>query len=130
MGDDSFALGTYLMMSYSQRGLTDEQLITNYRFTRGRRVVENAFCILAQKWQLLLTTMMQQPRIVRVIVECCVCIRYSAQQNNQLDIENEQHELIRGVWRANANLHDVNMFFGPNRETIETLVAKKQKENL
>ena len=109
LGDDAFGLRTYLIKPYSQRGLTNEQLITNYRISRGRRVVENAFGILAQRWQLLLTTMMQTPANVKVIVEACVCLhnlmrmRYPALQNAQLDVENETHDLIPGLWRANAN---------------------------
>ena len=133
LGDDAFGLRTYLMKPYSQRGLTDEQLITNYRISRGRRVVENAFGILAQRWQLLLTTMMQQPNVVRNIVECCVCLhnvmrlRYPTQQNAQLDMENDQHDLIPGLWRATANMYEVNMVIGPNRDTV---AAKKQREYL
>ena len=133
LGDDAFGLRTYLMKPYSQRGLTDEQLITNYRISRGRRVVENAFGILAQRWQLLLTTMMQQPNVVRNIVECCVCLhnvmrlRYPTQQNVQLDMKNDQHDLIPGLWRATANMYEVNMVIGPNRDTV---AAKKQREYL
>ena len=67
LGDDAFVLRTYLIKPYSQHGLTHEQLRTNYRISRARRMVENAFGILAQRWQLLLTTMMQQPDIVRLI---------------------------------------------------------------
>ncbi|XP_063410831.1 putative nuclease HARBI1 [Mytilus trossulus] len=133
LGDDAFGLRTYLMKPYSQRGLTDEQLITNYRISRGRRVVKNAFGILAQRWQLLLTTMMQQPNVVRNIVECCVCLhnvmrlRYPTQQNAKLDMENDQHDLIPGLWRATANMCELNMVIGPNRDTV---AAKKQREYL
>ena len=54
-------------------------------------------------------------------------MRYPALQNAQLDVENDTHDLIPGLWRANANMHEVNTVMGPNRDTI---AAKKQQEYL
>jgi hypothetical protein len=74
LGDDAFALRDYLLKPYGVRGLSHSQRIYNYRISRGHRVVENAFGILANRWQILLSTMMQSPPVVRSIVECIVCL--------------------------------------------------------
>ncbi|CAG2203240.1 unnamed protein product [Mytilus edulis] len=133
LGDDAFGLRTYLMKPFSIRGMSKEQAITNYRISRGRRVVENAFGILAQRWQIFLSTMGQVPDTVSVIIETCVCLhnlmrmRYPNLQNVQLDTEDDLHNLVPGLWRANANMHEVNSVVGPNRDTV---AAKKQREYL
>ncbi|XP_071112110.1 putative nuclease HARBI1 [Haliotis cracherodii] len=87
---DTFALRTYMIKPYSTRGLTKEQPIFNYRISCGRRVVENAFGILAQRFQVFLTTMQLLPKFVQDVVEACICLhnlmrtRYPALQNAAL----------------------------------------------
>ncbi|XP_047490323.1 protein ALP1-like [Penaeus chinensis] len=76
VGDDAFSLRTYLMKPYSNRNLTHEERIFNYRLSRARRVVENAFGILANRFQILLTTMQHHHETVRTIVEAC-CILHN-----------------------------------------------------
>lgn len=49
IGDDAFGLKTWMMKPYPSRGLTTEERVFNYRLSRGRRVVENTFGILASR---------------------------------------------------------------------------------
>ncbi|XP_050689716.1 putative nuclease HARBI1 [Eriocheir sinensis] len=113
LGDDAFGLRTYMMKQYSVKGLNKEQRIFNYRISRVRRVVENAFGILAQRLQLLLTTMQLLPAVVQDVLEGCICLhnlmrdRYPALQDAALDQEDENHNLIPGEWRQEANMHEV-----------------------
>ena len=49
VGDDAFALKPWMMKPYPSRGLTYKERIFNYRLSRARRAVENAFGILANR---------------------------------------------------------------------------------
>ncbi|XP_059094126.1 uncharacterized protein LOC131889133 [Tigriopus californicus] len=55
IGDDAFGFTTRLVKPYPSRGLTAEQRIFNYRLSRARRVVENAFGIKSSKFRILRT---------------------------------------------------------------------------
>ena len=133
LADDAFGLRTYLMKPYAQRQMTKEQRIFNYRLSRGRRIVENAFGILGHRWQILLTTMQHDPETIAIIVEACVILhnlmrmRYPTLQNAAMDAENTNNQIIPGSWRATTSMHDVDNMRGPNRDST---AAKKQREYL
>ena len=109
-GDDAFALRSWLMKPFSKRNLSDDERIFNYRLSRARRIVENAFGILAHRFQCLLTTLKQRPKTVTSIVLACIClhnlmrIRYPKQQNTEVDQEDQHHNIIPGAWRLDKPL--------------------------
>ena len=66
-GDDAFGLKTFLMKPYPLSGLSNERRIYNYRLSRMRRVSENAFRILANKWRIFLSPVALEPEKVQMI---------------------------------------------------------------
>jgi len=54
IGDETFHLKKYLMRPYqrSARRLSEAERIFNYRLSRSRNTVENAFDILANSWRI------------------------------------------------------------------------------
>lgn len=68
VADDAFSLRTNMMKPFPQKQLTTTKQIFNYRLSRARRTVENAFGILANRFRLFLTSINLVPAKVEVIV--------------------------------------------------------------
>ena len=97
--DDAFSLCTWLMKAFSCCGFLDAQRIFNYRRSRARWVVVNAFGILANRFGCLLTTMDQNTYTVSsVVLACCVLhnmrIRYPGLHQCIVDNEDDNHRLV------------------------------------
>lgn len=123
VGDDAFALRTYMMKPYNCRMMSRKQRIYNYRLSRARRVVENSFGILANRFQVLLTTMMHEADTVRLLVKACVLLhnlmrsRYPAMQNRLVDKDGPNGDVAPGAWREGLNLEEANpVQVGHNRD--------------
>ena len=133
VGDDAFSLRPYLMKPYSNKNLTREERIFNYRLSRARRVVENAFGILANRFEVLLTTMNQMPETVKLLVETCIILhnimrsRFPVLQNRLVDNVDQQGNIRPGAWREGRDLEDTRNVQAPNRASKE---GKKQRNLL
>ena len=92
--DDAFALKTWLMKPYGR-----EERIANYRISRGRRVVENAFSILVSRFRVIRTTIELPPATVREVVFTCVVLhnilrsQYQGQPGGQQPGEDDDDDV-------------------------------------
>ncbi|XP_071490431.1 putative nuclease HARBI1 [Diadema antillarum] len=130
VADEAFPLRTWLMKPYARTAMAREERIFNYRLSRARRVVENAFGILANRFQCLLSTLRQNPSTVRSIVQACVCLhnlmraRYPSIQNPAFDMEDADHNIVPGSWRGEQTLVDIRQ---PTRGRPITQAAQAQR---
>lgn len=74
IGDEAFPLRENLMRPYPSGGNTKEEDICNYRFSRARLVIENAFGHLVRKFQILARGDIEllPSNIDTTVVACCV----------------------------------------------------------
>ena len=114
VGDDAFPLRTWLMKPYSRRGMIHAERVFNYRTSRARRVVENAFGILAHRWRCLLTTLQLAPDNATAVVQAGITLhnllrtRYPGLQPQDVDREDDRGNVIPGAWREGAQMTEPN----------------------
>ena len=110
VADDAFPLKENILKPYSQTGLTTERRIYNYRLSRARRIVENAFGILANRFQIFMTPIGLEPEKVETIVlACCSLHNYLSSRSTfravyspqgSLDTEERDTYIVSpGDWR-------------------------------
>lgn len=109
VGDDTFALKTWMMKPYSHQSQVPEERIFSYRLFHTQRVVENAFGLLQTRLRVFGTTFQQAPALVKTIIMCrCVLHnlileRYPFPQQ-EVDHEDVEHNLVQGTWSQEVNL--------------------------
>ena len=123
-----------MMKPYSDRYLTHDQRIFNYRCSRGRRVVENAFGILAARWRVLLRPMEVTPENARKVVKAAVVLHNKLRDANptipqaELDHEGLNGQIIPGAWRTAGVMREVEAV--AERGTRIGQKGKQQREYL
>ena len=108
LGDDAFALTSSLMKPISKYNLNLAERVYNYRVSRGRLVVENAFGIMCSKFRILRQTINMHPdNAEKVILACVVLHNYLRRKCGQrymatpvMDGEDDDHLIIPGEWRT------------------------------
>ncbi|XP_067285679.1 uncharacterized protein [Pseudorasbora parva] len=134
IGDEAYPLRTDLMKPYPFRYLNMDQRIYNYRLSRARRFVENAFGILANRFRVFRTTICLNPdKVVNVLFACLCLHNFLRSQKSDayvppayVDYEDANHQLVEGEWRREGVLQSASM----GRARNPSVEAKKQRDTL
>ena len=97
LGDDAFALKTYIIEPLNHRNMTVEEKIFNYMLCRACVCLHN---------------------LVRM--------RYPGLQNAAMDAEDDNHQVADGAWRTGRNMQDVHNVRGPKRDTRAAIKAQRE----
>lgn len=133
VGDDAFALSEHMMKPYPRSDINHDARIFNYRCSRARRVVENAFGILANRFQCLLRTLPQLPETATKVVLACIVLhnlvrdRYPILHEPDVDREDQAHNVVPGAWREGQQLWPACRRQGGNFGSAE---AKQMRDTL
>lgn len=106
VADEAFPLKKYIMRPYPGRNLSDTKRIFNYRLSRARRIIENAFGIMVARWQILKRTIVADPKHIDEFVKAIVCLHNYCQVNSNSKYcpqgFADQGDEDNGNWRAEA----------------------------
>ena len=108
VADAAFPMTNFLTKPYSSRsGISQENKVFNYRLSRARRCIENAFGILASRFRIFRKPIKCSLETLDSIIKACVCLHNFLIKNkrelycppNFNDTELPNGEVIPGQWR-------------------------------
>lgn len=137
LGDDAFPLKDYMMKPYPRRvNQCLKERVYNYRHCRARRIVENAFGILASRFRIFLRVIDLEPeKVVKIVKASCAMhnwIRKRARSNHGITVDVEDVEngtVFPGSWRADINIQGFASL-APTRERNYNLKARDKRNGL
>lgn len=113
VGDAAFPLHKNIMRPYPGANLGKEKNIFNYRLSRARRTIENAFGILTQRWRILRRPIIANVETCQLIVQATVVLHNYIKEfedckpknerkycpSGFVDYIDEQGQVHLGLWR-------------------------------
>ena len=119
IGDDAFALKSYLMKPYPQQDLDLQKRVCNYRFSCARRIVENVFGLLANRWQVFGSPIALCPNKVEVVTIATVILHNCLIKGPSRDVyappaivdtvNPSTSEVVPGSWRNDCSFPSANL---------------------
>jgi len=102
-GHNAFALTRFLMKSFPLTGLSRAQRIFNYRLSRMRRISENCFGIIANRWRVFRAPILLPLDTVVDLILVALVLHNFLRINGLTDQEDEEGNVIPGPWRCNSS---------------------------
>ena len=112
VGDEAFPMKPYLLRPYSGRRLPEDLRVFNYRLSRARRIVENAFAILRQRWRIYTGRVQLAPDTADSVIKAtcmlhnflrCATMR-GDDPGGELDYDDDEEDDGEGILRPLRNL--------------------------
>lgn len=135
VGDEAFALHEHILKPFSQRNLTNERRIYNYRISRCRNVVENAFGLMASRFRILHTKICIDPQKA-IFVTLAICMLHNFLRKtshsyitpSSVDAEDlNNHKIIEGDWRRDTHNSLVPLQPKPTKSVPLEAINNRQK---
>lgn len=120
IGDEGFPLSKNIMSPYSGRNLDEKKRIFNYRLSRARRKIENAFGILVPRWRVLRTIICMQPNAVNKIIMSTVCL-YNLKSFEEQQLETDRYYCSPGFVDIENNRNIINSAWRENNVSIPSI---------
>lgn len=127
-----------MMKPYPQNGLTEDRRIYNYRHSRARRISENLFGIIANRWRIFRPAILLPPDTVELIILSPLglhnYLRRSSSSSTYTpvglpDREDDGH-LIPGSWCLESSADGFAPLAVPSTGHNASLDAKSVRETL
>ncbi|XP_068687857.1 putative nuclease HARBI1 [Montipora foliosa] len=138
LGDDAFALDRNLMKPFPHRTAMGDEKIFNYRLSRARRIVENAFGLLCTRFRLLLRTLeLDVPNAMQVVRACIALHNFLMTRKDKcysapgsIDNEDEFGNVVPGSWRNQIDSDDICDLRSDPSARSSTLQAREVRDDL
>ncbi|XP_054720872.1 uncharacterized protein LOC129230496 [Uloborus diversus] len=112
VADDAFPFEENILKPYKGTPLTEEMIIFNYRLSRARRVTENAFGILANRFRVSQSEILTLPvKAISIVMAACSLHNFLRSRCLELysplpSLDREEvviKKIFKGSWRHNTN---------------------------
>ena len=125
--DDAFLLQDIIMKPFSYKDMLYARRIYNYRLSRARRVVENAFGILTNKFPVFITKIALEPeKVTKLVLAACALHNTLITSGTADHKKPDTHNITPGSWREDKVLEQAALPVGTN----VTVREKSQQEYL
>ena len=110
VADAAFPIKSYIMKPYPFRNMDLQKRIYNYRLSRARRIVENAFGILSNRFRIYECPIPLSPeKVESIVLATCALHNFLRTKSStrtlytpsgSLDRETRDHNIVDGEWRS------------------------------
>jgi len=114
LGDEAFALHEHILKPYSQRELTHEKRVFNYRLSRARNCVENTFGLISSRFRLLQRAINLNPeKASYAVLAICAIHNFLRKRggpyvtSTMFDRQEDTNILKNGEWRKMSTVNSL-----------------------